>query len=667
MAWCLLLFLGSGDDNRSVYRTVVEGTADPQERLDRTHPGFVTAVSTREQRAARSPDALPDLLARTAGVTVRSIGGLGQFSAVSVRGNGALQTPIFIDGVPVSSGAGGLFNVADIPFDVLDRAEIYRGYVPLTFGSAALGGALNLVGAQGTSGASVDYGVGSYGAQHLQLRVGSPRTELSVGVARARGDFFYFDNAATPYDARDDSNTRRLNNGYERLTLHAAHSQSEGAWTYRIQTLAVTKRQGIPGSQGAQSSMSRLDTQHWRNIARAQWRNPWGPGSRIEVVTGAALEGSHFADPLGEVGLGQDDERTRTLDVYAGPQVRAKIATQTFAAIVADVRFEQLQSASAIASPLASGRATRARQSFGAGVQLEQFFWHEAIQLVPMIRADVADSRFRVTPGDGEVADAGRNNIDQAVSPRLGARLRVANGLELRGSAGMFFRPPNMQELFGDRGFMIGNEGLVPERGVGADLGAVLRFARTAELRAAGFAQDFADLIQWQATGSALRAENVAGARVYGAEAALHIEAPRRSSALDGHYTWLHSANAQNGEPLPGRPQHTLGAHVSAALPQRMGRAFYDLEFVAGNTLDPSGRLRLPPRTLHAAGIEATVPLDTLELTIAFDVRNLTDQRRAEVQPISGVAPVAMPISDYIGYPLPGRSLWCRLSVTTRS
>ena len=56
---------------------------------------------------------------------------------------------------------------------------------------------------------------------------------------------------------------------------------------------------------------------------------------------------------------------------------------------------------------------------------------------------------------------------------------------------GRYFRPPTLAELFGDRGFMVGNEGLRPERGTSLDGGLVVDLLRgRADLHAhaAGFA-----------------------------------------------------------------------------------------------------------------------------------------------------------------------------------
>ena len=82
----------------------------------------------------------------------------------------------------------------------------------------------------------------------------------------------------------------------------------------------------------------------------------------------------------------------------------------------------------------------------------------------------------------------------------------------------------------------------------------------------------------------------------------------------------------------------------------------YDLDAVASTYLDPSGRFSLPPRILH--GVAAQVGVGDA-LVLAVEVRNLTDRISTTWTP-SAVASTAqvVPITDFIGYPLPGRSLW---------
>ncbi len=73
-------------------------TARDRRRALATAP-FVTIVHTDDH--AGEPAAFAELIGATVGAHVRSLGGLGAFSSVSVRGLGSGQTAVYVDGVPL--------------------------------------------------------------------------------------------------------------------------------------------------------------------------------------------------------------------------------------------------------------------------------------------------------------------------------------------------------------------------------------------------------------------------------------------------------------------------------------------------------------------------------------------------------------------------------------
>ena len=51
---------------------------------------------------------------------------------------------MFIDGVP-QEGVGSSFSLNNIPVSFADRIEVYKGVVPVGFGTDAIGGVINIV------------------------------------------------------------------------------------------------------------------------------------------------------------------------------------------------------------------------------------------------------------------------------------------------------------------------------------------------------------------------------------------------------------------------------------------------------------------------------------------------------------------------------------------
>jgi outer membrane receptor protein involved in Fe transport len=87
---------------------------------------------------------ISDVLSKTAGVKIRSTGGVGSSARISVRGLEGKRIGYFIDETPLSDNSDFIdFN--DIPVELIDRVEIYKGIVPAKFGGSSIGGAVNIV------------------------------------------------------------------------------------------------------------------------------------------------------------------------------------------------------------------------------------------------------------------------------------------------------------------------------------------------------------------------------------------------------------------------------------------------------------------------------------------------------------------------------------------
>ena len=101
-----------------------------------------TAVNTRE--LINTTKTLSEALAKAPGMKIRESGGVGSDMAVTMDGFSGKHVKVFIDGVP-QEGVGSSFGLNNIPVNFADRIEVYRGVVPVGFGSDAIGGVINIV------------------------------------------------------------------------------------------------------------------------------------------------------------------------------------------------------------------------------------------------------------------------------------------------------------------------------------------------------------------------------------------------------------------------------------------------------------------------------------------------------------------------------------------
>nr|WP_067058952.1 TonB-dependent receptor [Mucilaginibacter sp. L294] len=105
---------------------------------------------------------LADALDRVAGVRVRESGGVGSNSNLSLNGFSGNHVRFFIDGVPMDN-FGTSFQINNIPINIAERVEVYKGVVPVWLGSDALGGAINIItGDRYRNYIDVSYSYGSF-------------------------------------------------------------------------------------------------------------------------------------------------------------------------------------------------------------------------------------------------------------------------------------------------------------------------------------------------------------------------------------------------------------------------------------------------------------------------------------------------------------------------
>lgn len=119
-----------------------------------------------------SPMELSDVLDRASGVKIRQNGGLGSHASVNLNGFSGRHVKVFIDGVPMQ-GMGSAFQINNIPVNLAERIEIYKGVVPIELGSDALGGAINIISNKHKkSYADLSYSLGSFNTHRSYLNLG---------------------------------------------------------------------------------------------------------------------------------------------------------------------------------------------------------------------------------------------------------------------------------------------------------------------------------------------------------------------------------------------------------------------------------------------------------------------------------------------------------------
>jgi iron complex outermembrane receptor protein len=300
----------------------------------------------------------------------------------------------------------------------------------------------------------------------------------------------------------------------------------------------------------------------------------------------------------------------------------------------------------------------------------------ERVSFVPALRWEIVRDDFPADPRVAPALRTGGTSVQDFFSPHCGLRVEVGRGLTLLGNVGRYTRVPNLEELFGDRGVVVGNPDLKPEVARTGDVGfrlvlpALGRVVTGAGLEAAFFDNQIDDLIVLRlTTASVSKPENVSAAHVRGQEV---VARARLWGRLGASVNYTHQ-DAQNvgDDPkargqLPGLPADEAYARLDLdwspahplplgawAAPLWPGRLFFDVDLIAGNVLNQAAsqpdvpenaNRRVGSRAYFGVGLELALALPGVRL--ALEVKNAGDDHTRDV----------------FGFPLPGRTLFATVS-----
>ena len=199
----------------------------------------VTVIDLSNMRGTVS--SVQDILVKTVGVTLRTSGGVGSSSRLSVRGLEGKRIGFFIDEVPMTDQTDYI-DYNDIPVDMIDRIEIYKGVVPARLGGSSLGGAVNIVTREYPDKyADLSYGLESYNTHKIQaiFKRNLKEQGLTFGVGggyTSSDNNYFFD---SPY--REGLRLTRNHDKYQKI-LASAGLEAKKWWFDKVEIEAVAIR-----------------------------------------------------------------------------------------------------------------------------------------------------------------------------------------------------------------------------------------------------------------------------------------------------------------------------------------------------------------------------------------------------------------------------------------
>lgn len=549
--------------------TVVTADREPTP-IDKV-TGTITVI-TREEIERRQLRTVDDVLRSVPGVSVQQSGGIGAQSSVFVRGSNSNHVVVLIDGMNVSdpSTPNGAIDFAHFLTENLDRIEVVRGPMSTLYGSAAIGGVINMVTKAGSG--PLNGGVFTELGTRLQTTTGGY-------VRGSEGKFNYNISATglyapgepvvparfwTPNGFVENDFYRNINIG-SRLGVALSDNAQLSLFTRFIDTQLKFDQVTFndPNStEFAQQLFNRL--QFDGNFLDGRWKPTVGIG-----YSSVYRHDQDFPSDQNPFPFSQDA-------YYNGRRLQADFKNE----IVLSDQFNFLGGVDFDQSWLyinADGT-----QSWGASSQTGMY-------------AQLRGTFFE----DLTLSIAGRldshNRFGTVTTWRAGATYLVrATDTRFKASYGTAFKAPSLFELYGAGFFCAGNLNLQPEYSRGYELGVEQgMFNGKVKAGLTYFYNSYSNLIQCPPPFTSL--QNVANALSDGIEVFVQVS-PYKWLDVFFNYTYTRALDVDLNQPLPRRPEDVFGlraevrpwedVHFGVELNQVSNR--HDLDAVTGAPVRPS-------------------------------------------------------------------------------
>lgn len=183
--------------------------------VSRVQQSPFNAVAIDTKALQNTTKSLSDALSQLPGMKLREAGGVGSDMQLMLDGFSGKHVKVFIDGVP-QEGAGRAFDLNNIPAGFAERIEVYKGVVPVGFGTDAIGGVINVVTNKQRSRwhADASYSYGSFNTHRSNLRFGRTNKWGLMYEVEAFQNYsdndYYIDNWVREFEVKPDGSVMKL-------------------------------------------------------------------------------------------------------------------------------------------------------------------------------------------------------------------------------------------------------------------------------------------------------------------------------------------------------------------------------------------------------------------------------------------------------------------------
>lgn len=622
--------------------------ASTGEVVEQEHSGFTSHINLNTEQSAGG-QTLADIIAREAGSQVRSSGGLGSYSEISLRGASSEQVMIYLDGLLLNEGSGGGVDLSLIDLSQLANIDIYRGSTPVQLGGASFGGAVNLITPKARKGqqASISATAGSFGTQKLNVRMSGQKERLdgliALGLSQADNDFTFNNDNGTQYNPLDDRKEGRNN---AEVSQHSAllkmgwqQSDSNRA---DMQVRLMQKNQGLPSWNNHKNTDTSFDTKSYQLRGKITSDGHFNGALNTSLEAYYSNKNELYDDRNSDIGLGYQYDENITL-TGGLKHYMEWISDSSTTSLTTDLRQENYDRDDRLDYQVDDSSK---RDSLSIGVQHNRFLAEDRLLITPSLR-------YQHYNHEMDTDDAGHNAQSTShTSPNIGLSYTLNQSLTVKTNAGRYVREPAFYELFGDRGFFLGNDELIAETGTNVDLGLIWqpklnsKILHSSKTQVSVWNNSIDNMITrtYDSRGVG-KAQNIASARISGLELDTRWVFHNRV-ALAINFTFQNPENqsakaAFHNKMLPGRAGQSLFASVDWPLGPWSLR--YELDARYNLYYDTTNLLKAKNRQLHNLRLSRDFGQ---QLNAVLELNNVTDQQ----------------YEDFNGYPKPGRAAYITIN-----
>jgi|GEM_PF-929465 len=631
-------------------------TADKLSETEEIKRGTGSAEIIDVSKEAGTMKTVTDVLEDQAGVRVKRYGGIGSESTISIRGSNANQVQIFLDGVPLRDSRMGEVNLESLSLDDVERIEVYRGFVPARFGGSAIGGAVNIITKKNKKkkklSALVSLGYGSANTVKASGRISHSLDKIFYGASMRAlytdGDYRYRYNNGTVHDDSDDYWLDRGNNRVTSCNLSAWGGYKKGKLTYTLTDTYSLSDRGLAGTAGNETD--KVNLVNHQNILNLNIVSDKLLKKRLKVGGDLyyAMKRDYFYDPLNELGFGT--ARQEGINDSFGLNFQG---TYYFLKPIQEVSLSVNSSGDIYRASTEGEGDSPVQGRFSQDMALEDVFMFYDDRLRLSLQGRFLfwrDSYADLNPVTGDSLPR-ENRNEYAFAWQGGVRYDlIKKKLYIKSNCGEAVRIPLFSELYGDRGYIVGNSALSAERAFKADAGfgymikSKKSWVKNLRFEATYFYSFIKDIIVFIPNSQyTMKADNLSGAEVMGTEVTFSLML-KKYAEVSAAYTWQRALNKGDipyleGKILPNRPIHEASGMIKFF--NEWGSFAYDINFIGYNYRDQinSEFYFVNNRLIH----NITVKTRSYKgVHLVFEMKNISNSQ----------------ISDIYGMPLPGRSLY---------